>query len=75
MQSLRNTDPAAFKRYMAAKHPSASKPTYEELLAQLEKIANCATRANWKDSTGAPMVQLRAALVDQTRELVAAAKA
>ncbi len=52
-----------------------NRPTYEQLLAQLEKISNCATRANSTDSTGAQMVQMRAALLEQTREVIAAAKA
>jgi hypothetical protein len=51
------------------------RPTYEQLLAQLEAIANRCTRANSADSTGAKMVQMRAALLDQTREVIAAAKA
>jgi len=54
---------------------TTTRPTYAQLLAQLEKISNCVTRSNSTDSTGAPMIQMRAALIEQTREVIAAAKA
>jgi hydroxyethylthiazole kinase-like sugar kinase family protein len=49
-------------------------PSYSDLLELLVKVANYGSRPIGVDSTGQPMVQFRAALIDQVRETVSRAK-
>lgn len=48
----------------------AGLPRYSELHAMLQTIVNRATRPLSQDSTGQPMVSIRAALLDEAKALI-----